>query len=937
MSTLHNRKPSKNRDMAQSNSRSDRPTRRSSEDEPSEESPLLRNGQSPYLGRGSMPASSTINQGSWRRMAGVFLLIAVSYLVIGSIVSYKRLSLPSPKSVADATGPFDFSAQWAWKHLEQIARQPHPINSHENLRVYDYLVKAVKDLQEEARQLNRIVEIADDNVKMTLAQNFLSNSTRLEFYESSNILVRVVGTEGRAENSKKGHPEAVVVDAHYGKREGKGNNAALHADENIYSVLIGHGATDDGIGVVVCLEMIRNLIHHPVKHNVIFNINNGEEIGLFGAAAFMKHPWAADVKAFVNLEGAGAGGRALLFRASNRALAKFYSKVGNSPHANVFGNDIFKLGLIKSGTDFSVYTAYNLPGLDIAFYSRRAFYHTLHDDIEHTSPKSVQHMGNTGLTALRNIADSDYLIKPEEILSQEASIYYDVAGLFMLVYSFSTYLTLNYNLIIIVPVFIAWSIYEARKHGLTTLVVLRGYLAMLLSFVAAIATSVGFAALLNKINPMLVYGEHWLGFMFFIFQCCTTIICVQWAWVWLELWLKGDLSPLDLTLERIRVDSEQIANVAMVPFWWTLLIGATLVGRSKEIGLFYFLSWFVLTSMISAYLSVWPKRRGTQWTLARLWVNFLPLSIILDIAITNMIAMSQTLVDGTPPFAIMTLFSLCALSCVMPLIPAIHRSANFRKMGQVSVTLTLLLLITACIAFPYSAKEAPNKLVWRQIYDLNKDTSFVTVKTMNNLETIMDMVPAAEKRECGPDPLSNGVLTQCIYVGAVPKIVIESKRSGKDIIKSEASKPEHHADESIMKPNDKTKPLLRTVHLKWTAQDSRLCQVVFPEGSPIVIMKLKDFNEPEQGYGTASVTAASRAGMAGFRREFDQLWDLEVVYEVQSKDSPALEGTLGCLYDEWDQGQIPAFTNMKSHLPEWALLGGGKGPGLLTIQKKVVV
>ena len=47
--------------------------------------------------------------------------------------------------------------------------------------------------------------------------------------------------------------------------------------------------------------MIRNLIHHPVKHNVIFNINNGEEIGLFGAASFMKHPWSKDVKAFVNL------------------------------------------------------------------------------------------------------------------------------------------------------------------------------------------------------------------------------------------------------------------------------------------------------------------------------------------------------------------------------------------------------------------------------------------------------------------------------------------------------------------------------------------------------------------------------------------------------------------------------------------------------------
>ncbi|KAI7828967.1 hypothetical protein BC939DRAFT_510827 [Gamsiella multidivaricata] len=826
--------------------------------------------------------------------------MVVSYLVIGSIVSYKRLSLPTPKSVEDASGPDDFSAKWAWKHLEEIAQRPHPINSRENLRIHDYLAKTVRDLQEEARQLNRTVELADDNVKLTLARNFLSNSTRLDL---------------------KGHPEAVVVSAHYD------------------SVLIGHGATDDGIGVSVCLEMIRNLIHHPVKHNVIFNINNGEEVGLFGAAAFMKHPWAKDVKAFINLEGAGAGGRALLFRASNKALAKFYSKVGNSPHANVFGNDIFKIGLIKSGTDFSVYTAYNIPGLDIAFYSRRAFYHTLHDDLEHTSPASVQHMGNTGLTAMRNIADSDYLIKPKEILSQESSIYYDIAGLFMLVYSFNTYLTLNYNLIIIVPIFIAYSIVSSRKHGLTLGVVLRSYIAMILSFVAAIAVSIGFAALLNKINPMLVYGEHWLGFMFFIFQCCTTIICVQWGWVLLELWLKGDMGPDDIVLERIRVDSEQVANVGMVLFWWTLLIAATVIGQKKEIGLFYFLTWFTVTSMISAHLSVYPRRRGTSWTLARLWINFVPLMMVLDIAITNMIAMGQTLVDGTPPFAIMALFALCALNCVMPLIPTIHRSANFRKMGQVSVFLTVALLISACIVFPYSAEEAPNKLVWRQVYDLNHNTSLVTVKTMNRLETIMDLVPAAEKRECGPDPVSNNALTQCIYEGAVPRLVIESRKSGEEIIKSEVSKPEHHHDAISLgeEIEAESKSWFRVVHLKWTAKDSRLCQVNFPTNSSIVVMKLDGFDEPDQGYIATSVKAASRSGMVSFKRKYDQVWDLEVVYRVEDKDAPALEGTLGCLYDEWDQEQIPAFTNMRSHLPKWALLGGGKGPGLLTIQKKVHV
>ncbi|KAG0266914.1 hypothetical protein BG011_000053 [Mortierella polycephala] len=887
------------------------------DDEPSEESPLLQGSESTAWKNGARPATSIINQGSWRRMSGILLMMVISYLVIGGIVSYKRLSLPSPKSVVDARGPNDFSAEWAWQHLEQIAQRPHPINSRENLRIRNYLIQAVKDLQNEAHYVNRTVELADDHVKLTLTKNFLSATSRLEFYESSNVLVRVVGTEGRAEGSSTGRPEAVVVDAHFD------------------SVLIGHGATDDGIGVSVCLEMIRNLIHHPVKHNVVFNINNGEEIGLYGAASFMKHPWAKDIKAFINLEGAGAGGRALLFRASNKALAGHYSKVGNSPHANVFGNDIFKLGLIKSGTDFSVYTAYNIPGLDIAFYSRRAFYHSLQDDIEHTSKGSVQHMGNTGLIALRNIADSDYLIKPKSIISSEASIYYDVAGLFMLVYSFNTYLTLNYNLLIVAPVFIAWAIFSAKRHGLTVAVVLRSYLAMVLSFVAAAVTSVAFVAFLNKVNPMLVYGEHWLAFIFFVFLCCTTIICVQWAWVKLELWLKGDMGPLELTLERIRVDTEQVANVGMVLFWWTLLIGATVLGRTREIGLFYFISWFVATSMISAYLSIYPKRRGTPWTLARLWINFLPLMMVLDIAITNMIAMSQTLVDGTPSFAIMALFALCALNCVMPLIPTIHRSANFKKMGQVSVFFTLALLISACIVFPYSAEEAPNKLVWRQIYDLDQDASLVTVKTMNRLEKIMDMIPEAKTRECGPDPVSNNALTQCIYKGADPKLVTESKKSGKEIIKSSVSKPEYH-HETAGEVESESKTLVRTVHLKWTATDSRLCSVQFSPNSTLVHLKLAGFDEPDQDY-KSEVAEAIRLGMVGFKREYDQIWDLEVAYKVEDKHAPALEGILGCLYDEWDQGEIPAFTNMKDHLPKWALLGGGKGPGLLTIQKKILV
>ncbi|KAF9580104.1 hypothetical protein BGW38_003382 [Lunasporangiospora selenospora] len=870
---------------------------------------------------------SHINQGSWRRMVGIFLLMVISYCVLGAMVSYKRLSLPVAKSLADAKGPFDFAGEDAWAHLGHIAQRPHPINSRDNLRVRQYLIDTLKKLQKEAQSLEQasqqqrrpkgetpppirthsLIEFSDDTVQLSLDNGFVGNTSHLsivQFYESSNILVRVVGTEGRAEGSTEGRPEAVVVDAHFD------------------SVLMGNGATDAGISVTVCLEMIRNLIRHPVKHNVVFNINNGEEIGLLGAEAFMRHLWAKDVKAFVNLEGAGAGGRSFLFRSSNKALAKFYSAVGTSPHANVVGNDIFKLGLIRSGTDFSVYTANNIPGLDIAFYSRRAFYHTLHDDLEHTSPGAVQHMGNTALTSVRNIADSDYLIEPKTIVSSEASIYYDIAGVFMLVYSFNTYLTLNYNLLIIGPIFIIWALVSSRKHGLTLPVVLRGFLAMLLSFLLALGTTVLFSMVLTKINPMLVYGEHWLGFIFFAFVSFTTIICIQWLWVKAELWCRGgDMGPLEMALERIRLDSEQVANVSMVLFWWVLLLGATHVARTKQIGMFYFVSWFMVTSMISAYFALYPKRRGATWTMARLWINALPLMMVIDIAITNMIAMGQTLVDGTPPFAIMTLFGICALNCIMPLIPTIHRTANYRMMVQVSLFLTTVLLISACLVSPYNATEAPNKLTWRQLYDLDRDVSLVSVTTMNGLEDLLKTLPGAPSHhKCGPDAMSGGVLTQCLYIGAVPPLVTKSKETGKEIIASKVSKPEH-------RPDSEQNDLLRTVHVSWTAENSRLCKIEFDPKSKIESLTMKGFEEPVDG----------RQILFGIHRSFDREWSVEVVYRVKDQAAEPIEAILGCLYDEWDQGQIPAFTQMKDTLPPWALLGGGKGPGLLTIQKKIHV
>ena len=73
---------------------------------------------------------------------------------------------------------------------------------------------------------------------------------------------------------------------------------------------------------------------------------------------FMIHPWARLTTTFLNLDGAGAGGRPMLFRTTGlsptEAFLKGQPKTGYS-HANVISQDGFTRGLIKSGTDWQVY------------------------------------------------------------------------------------------------------------------------------------------------------------------------------------------------------------------------------------------------------------------------------------------------------------------------------------------------------------------------------------------------------------------------------------------------------------------------------------------------------------------------------------------------------------------------------------------------------
>lgn len=175
----------------------------------------------------------------------------------------------------------------------------------------------------------------------------------------------------------------------------------------MFSVATAYGATDDGMS---CVSMLQLLSHFTAegnqpKHGIVLLFNNAEEDGLLGAQAFGYSPVLPFCHTFVNLEGAGAGGRAILFRTTDLESAEAY---GSTPYpfGSVIAANAFELGLIQSGTDYQVFSeTFGQRGLDVAFYEPRSRYHTSDDDTRHTSIRSIWHMFSAALASTKQFSE----------------------------------------------------------------------------------------------------------------------------------------------------------------------------------------------------------------------------------------------------------------------------------------------------------------------------------------------------------------------------------------------------------------------------------------------------------------------------------------------------------------------------------------------------
>ncbi|HZA49729.1 MAG TPA: M20/M25/M40 family metallo-hydrolase, partial [Myxococcaceae bacterium] len=181
------------------------------------------------------------------------------------------------------------------------------------------------------------------------------------------------------------------------------------------SVSAGPGASDDAMAVAAQLEIARALAESPPARNgIVFLVNEGEEVGLLGAEAFVaEHPLAARVGVVVNVEARGTTGPSFMFELSepNGWLVRTYAEHVRRPATNSVAYAVYKL--LPNDTDLTVYKRAGLAGLNFAIIGGETRYHTPRDDAAHADPRSLQHHGDNALAMVRALTEVNLEARPD--------------------------------------------------------------------------------------------------------------------------------------------------------------------------------------------------------------------------------------------------------------------------------------------------------------------------------------------------------------------------------------------------------------------------------------------------------------------------------------------------------------------------------------------
>lgn len=577
-----------------------------------------------------------------------FVLLALTGLALLSVF----LLMP-PKPIP-ATAPSEvFSAERAMQHVNRIAAQPHAMGTAAHAQVRAYLLQQMKELG------------LNPQVQETLAADDQGTVANVGYVY--NLLGRVKGTGGGK--------EAILLVAHY---DSQPNTL---------------GAGDDAAGVAAILETVRALQHsEPLQQDVIVLLTDGEEYGLFGARAFLKHPWAREVALVLNVEARGNKGPSMTFELSpqNGWIARQFIEAAPYPFVSSLAYEIYSR--MPNDTDFTIFKDAGYTGLNSAFIGGLAHYHKATDSPENLSRESLQHHGSNMLALVRHFGQLS--------LSQTKApdtVFFNFINGWVIHYR----LGLNVFFVALGALLLLVTIKVAlRKKMATGKQVIAGVGAYLLLLVAVAGLFIPVNGLVLSLLPSGGLGGVYGADQFFIAYLLLAVgLFILLSWLVLR-WLP--LFPL-------------LLGVFILQF---VLMGVLALLVPAAVYLLLFPLLFGLGGVLLVLLQELHQKpeKGWGYALILLLAALPAIFIIMPIAYSVFLAFELQM-----PVASMALLTLL-LGLLLPLLVLLERSYHWRFVPLLPLVLLVVGVLQVWRAVAGEQPSAETPLHSQVAYYLNADT-----------------------------------------------------------------------------------------------------------------------------------------------------------------------------------------------------------------------
>jgi hypothetical protein len=619
-----------------------------------------------------------LSRADWKPWATLAGGLALAVVLVAWV---QRLPAAEP---ADA--PADrFSAERAMvvvRHLSQeIGMRPNGTPAQE--RAAEYLADELKKLpgvQVELQRVSGVHQYAQDQLPFP---PFV--------YTTVNVVARI---EGRSR-------DAVLLDAHYD------------------TLTEGVGAGDDAMGVAAIVEATRALATGPqLDHSIVICLNGAEEVGMLGAAGFLDHRWAEDVKAYIYLDGSPRG-KPLIIGAGpgNAWLLREFAAAVPRPAATVICEDILASGMLPHNGDFRPFHDAGLIGIDLAALGDFWSIHTRLDRAERIDSGTFQLMGQSLLEGARAFASSDL---PGNV-DRRKLVYYDMLGVAVPVYSH----TVAKILALLVLGLVVAGIVLARRRGVLTLKQIFGGLGRVALLVPATLIAGLVAAALTSLvvgRPHGWFSAPWIAA--FAFGGAATAAALG-------------------VLALRRRSSPQVAPAALwagAMIFWTIWLILAALGQA---GSGYLALWLAGPTAIGFIVALF-KPRWRPW----LWIaSFVPGAVLFLEFMVQVLPFTVADIGLVPaPQPLDLLVAALVSLTVLAIAPtALAPVAGVRRLGLVAAgcgVLALVGLVVVAAINPYS-HERPKRVSAAVVVKDGEPALLVASRDALPLDPLLEGVPGA--------------------------------------------------------------------------------------------------------------------------------------------------------------------------------------------------